>query len=71
MLEEGEEFWLEAMQPYTKEDQMLVIIGRPSKKKLKDMKEEDKKFIDNRIKDLGRDGLEAKGKLLAESKVPG
>ena len=69
MLEEGKDFWLEAMQPYTKEDQMVVMIGRPSKKKLKDMKEEDKNFIDNRIKDLGRDGLEAKGKLLEESKV--
>ena len=56
------------MELFSEEDNYVAIIGRPSKRKLKEVEEEERNFIKNRKEELGVEGLAKSARILKEAK---
>ena len=66
---EDAEFWREMMAPFAAETSLVTVIGRPSKAKRAENEAKEKKYVEDRIKELGEEGLKEKAKILAEAKA--
>ena len=56
------------MKPFASQKGLVVLNGKPSKEVMNRKKEENKAFLEKRIKDLGPNGLADKAKILHDAK---
>ena len=57
LLQEDEAFWRETIKPFLREDNLGVLIGKPSKRKMSDLEKADEKFIADRKTALGKERM--------------
>ena len=67
LLKEKETFWQEIIKPFTQEDNLVVMIGKPSKNIRIEQEMAEKKFLAERKLKLGKNGLAEKARLLKEA----
>ena len=60
LAEEDESFWRGIMKTFMDEENMVVLLAKPSKKKSKELEEKEEAFLANRIQQLGPEGLKEK-----------
>ena len=66
---ENDSFWQEVVQSFMTRDEMVILYGKPNKNLLKEKRDEAKQHIENRNRQLGKEGLTEKAKLLKEAKL--
>ena len=66
---ENTSFWQKIMKPFALEKGLVTIITKPSKAKMAENEAEEKKFIKDRMKALGEQGLKEKARILEEAQA--